>query len=304
MRRLRLRVRDLNDPDVHETVGTLVRRALAVDGQPPFNDQARLDARNGSRTLITAVVPSDDDDVETVIGAAILGQGELEFTIDPEWRSYGYGDAALGGLVASAPPSLSAWAHGDHPAAASLAARHGFDRVRTLLQLRLPLTSRTPSPTPGTGGRADLSISPFVPGRDEDDWVALNALAFADHPEQGKLTADDVRAREAEPWFSADDFLLARDHDGRLVGSIWLKVEDGIGEIYAIGVHPESAGAGIGRTLMTAGLDRLVDAGVETAALYVEADNERATGLYRSLGFTDHTIDVQYRRRPDSTTSR
>lgn len=301
MRRLRLRVRDLNEPDVNESVATLVRRALAVDGQPPFNDQAKLDARAGSRTLITAVVPSDDDDSETMIGAAILGQGELEFTIDPEWRSYGYGDAALGGLVGSAPPALSAWAHGDHPAAASLAARHGFDRVRTLLQLRMPLASHTPASAPTGQG---VAISPFVPGRDEAEWVALNALAFADHPEQGKITVDDVLAREAEGWFSADDFLLARDATGRLVGSIWLKVEDGIGEVYAIGVHPDSAGAGLGRALMNAGLERLAQTGVETAALYVEADNERATGLYRSLGFGDHTTDVQYRRRTPGSTPR
>jgi mycothiol synthase len=294
MRRLRLRVRDLNDPDIADDFGMLERRAQAIDGQPPFNDQARLDARTGSRTLIAAIVPSEEDDSETVIGAAILGQGELEFTIDPEWRSYGYGDAALTALVGSAPPTLSAWAHGDHPAAAALAARHGFERVRTLLQLRMPLDRRV---TQRSAPRGDLEISTFVPGRDEAEWVALNALAFADHPEQGKLTVDDVVAREGEPWFAAEDFLLARDPGGALVGSIWLKVEDGVGEVYAVGVHPDRAGAGIGRALMEAGLERLRSSGVATAALYVEADNDRATGLYRSLGFTDHTVDVQYRRR-------
>jgi mycothiol synthase len=293
MRRLRLRVRDLNDPEVADDFGMLERRAQAIDGQPPFNDQARLDARTGSRTLIAAIVPSEEDDSETVIGAAILGQGELEFTIDPEWRSYGYGDAALSALVGSAPPTLSAWAHGDHPAAAALASRHGFDRVRTLLQLRMPLDGRAAAGE----RRTDLTIAPFVPGRDEGEWVALNALAFADHPEQGKLTADDVVAREGEPWFDAEDFLLARGADGALVGSIWLKVEDGVGEVYAVGVHPDRSGAGIGRTLMEAGLERLRSSGVATAALYVEADNERATRLYRSLGFSDHTVDVQYRRR-------
>lgn len=293
MRRLRLRVCDLNDPGVADDFAMLERRAQAVDGQPPFNDQARLDARTGSRTLIAAIVPSEEDDSETVIGAGILGQGELEFTIDPEWRSYGYGDAALSALVGSAAPTLSAWAHGDHPAAAALASRHGFDRVRTLLQLRMPLDGGvTTAPR-----RADLAIAPFAPGRDEGEWVALNALAFADHPEQGKLTVDDVIAREREPWFDAEDFLLARNTDGALVGSIWLKVEDGIGEVYAVGVHPDHAGSGIGRTLMEEGIARLRSSGVATAALYVEADNDRATRLYRSLGFSDHTVDVQYRRR-------
>ncbi|RWZ64478.1 mycothiol synthase [Labedella populi] len=294
MRRLRLRVRDLNDPEVAEDVRTLERRAQSVDGQPPFNDQARLDARSGSRTFIAAIAPSDEDDSETMIGAAILGQGELEFTIDPEWRSYGYGDAAITALVGSAPPNLSAWAHGDHPAASALASRHGFDRVRTLLQLRMPLDGRIRSTAPR---RSDVVITPFVPGHDEADWVALNALAFATHPEQGRLTIDDVLAREREPWFDAEDLLLARDDNGDLVGSIWLKVDGGVGEVYAVGVHPDHAGRGLGRTLMEAGLDRLERSGVETAALYVEADNERATRLYRSLGFADHTVDVQYRRR-------
>ncbi len=294
MRRLRLRVRDLNDPEVADDFGMIERRAIAVDGQPPFNDQAKLEARSGSRTLITAIAPGEEDDSETVIGAGILGQGELEFTIDPEWRSHGYGDAALRGLVGSAPPTLSAWAHGDHPAAAALAARHGFDRVRTLLQLRMPRGARVRS---GSVPRDDLVISAFRPGLDEQAWVTLNALAFADHPEQGKLTVDDLVAREGEPWFSPDDLLLARTRDGGLVGSVWLKVEGGLGEIYAVGVHPDHAGSGVGRTLMEAGLDRLETSGVATAALYVEADNDRATRLYRSLGFSDHTIDVQYRRR-------
>jgi mycothiol synthase len=298
MRRLRLRVRDLNDPVVSDDFGMLERRAHAVDGQPPFNDQARLDARAGSRTFIAAVAPNDDES-ETMIGAAILGQGELEFVVDPEWRSYGYGEAALRGLVASAPPLVSAWAHGDHPAAAALAARHGFVRTRTLLQLRMPLSSAPLDPVP----RAGLSIDAFTPGRDESDWVEVNALAFADHPEQGKLTVDDVRAREREPWFSPEDFLLARDADGALVGSVWLKVEDGVGEVYAIGVHPAHSGAGIGRALMTAGLARLARSGVDTAALYVESDNEPALRLYRSLGFTDHTVDVQYRRSAAAATT-
>ena len=40
----------------------------------------------------------------------------------------------------------------------------------------------------------------------------------------------------------------------------------------------------------------LRDSGIAVAALYVEADNAAAVALYRSVGFTDHAVDVQYRR--------
>jgi mycothiol synthase len=48
--------------------------------------------------------------------------------------------------------------------------------------------------------------------------------------------------------------------------------------------------------LMQRGLERLAQRGCTAASLYVEADNTSAVRLYRSLGFTDFTIDVQYRR--------
>jgi mycothiol synthase len=243
-----------------------------------------------------------------VVGAAIVGGGELDLVAAPGFRRRGYATAALTELLSASAGSgsLTAWSHGDHPAARALAARYGFVAERTLLQLRL-----SPIPTPGAAGerseRADVMIDAFRPGLDDDEWIALNALVFSHHPEQGGLTRADLDARQAEPWFDADDFLIARDHSGRMIGYNWLKVEppepaatasEPIGEIYVIGIHPDAAGRGLGRLLMAAGLGRLAERGISTASLYVDADNESAVHLYRSLGFTDFTIDVQYRLTP------
>lgn len=315
MRRLTLRVHNLTDPDVADVFWRMVRRAEAVDGQPPFNDQALVDVRAGSRTLIALVEPNDDEPGDTIIGAAILGQGELDLVLDPEWRGVGFGGAALTGLLGSASPHLTAWSHGDHPAARALAESHGFDRVRTLLQLRMPLgegDAGDPASARGTDSRSEaqpaqpsassagsngVTIRSFDADTDAEAWVALNARIFAHHPEQGKMTVADLAARQDEEWFDAGDFLLAVDETGELIGYNWLKVEDDLGEIYVLGVSPDAAGRGLGRTLTNAGLARLRDRGVATAALYVEADNEPAVRLYRSVGFADHTIDVQYRRK-------
>ncbi len=287
----------VSSPDeAREPFLRLVARAALVDGQQPFNDQALVDAGKGARSLLVA------ERGGTIVGAAIVGQGELEFVIDPEWREEGLGRQLLEILLANQgrpgpdDEPLRAWAHGDHPAARRLAATHRFDAVRRLLQLRRELPAALDiAPVPD-----GFELSTFRGGRDIDEWVELNARVFAEHPEQGGLTAEDLSFRRSESWFEPDDFLLLRDTTGRLVGYNWLKVEPGddrVGEIYVIGVDESTAGQGLGRFLMNRGLARLAERGCVQAALFVDADNTRAVALYRSLGFTDHTVDVQYEQR-------
>lgn len=297
---LRLSVPDLSNAGAASDFFRVADAARESDGYDPFNEQSRLDLASGHRTPVIATVTSTDAvwqpdadgsalDGHTV-GAAIVGAGQLDLVMDPVFRGKGYGAVALPGLLSQAHGELTAWSHGDHPAARVLAPRFGFEPVRTLLQLRLAQLPAAIAPLDG--------IDTFRVGVDEDEWVALNARVFATHPEQGRVTADDLRAREAEPWFDAGDFFLARDTSGTMTGYNWLKIEPGesSGEIYVIGVDAASAGHGLGRRLMLAGLARLADRGCTSATLYVEADNEPAVRLYRSLGFADHTIDVQYRR--------
>lgn len=284
MRPPALRTRSLHDPSSRAAFDRLVRVATAVDGQPPFNDQALIDAETGARRLIFIVEQQESPSAaEHLVGAALLDETELELVIDPEWRGSGYGRAAVAELLSAASPGLKAWSHGDHPAAKALARRFGFTPVRKLLQLRMPLDGM-PEPAP--------AFKTFRLGTDEDEWVALNARIFASHPEQGSITVDDLRVRETDDWFDAGDFLIARDEHGHMIGYNWLKIEGELGEIYVIGV--DAPGRGLGRSLMRAGLNRMRDRGCTVAALYVEADNEPAVNLYRSLGFADHTVDVQY----------
>ncbi|MBT1622915.1 mycothiol synthase [Curtobacterium flaccumfaciens pv. oortii] len=261
---------------------------FVVPGEaPPFSDQTLVDVRAGRATVLAV-----DD------GVAVVRDGELELVVDREARGRGTGTAlvtqalALGGGAA---PVL-AWAHGDHPAARALADRFGWRAVRTLLQLRAPIDGAEPSPDAAPAGvPAGYSLSAFRPGtEDEADWLALNAAAFVHHPEQGRMTLDDLHARESDAWFSGEDLLLLRDASGQLAGSCWLKVEDGIGEFYAVAVRPDLQGQRLGGVLMRAGTARLTGRGLTAAALYVEGDNEPALALYRRSGFVQHAIDVQY----------
>ncbi|WP_253691277.1 mycothiol synthase [Cellulosimicrobium protaetiae] len=201
-------------------------------------------------------------------------------------------------------PPLRVWAHGDLPAARGLAARAGYDVVRELLVLERPLGE--PTVRPDVPARVRLRA--FVPGDDDAAWVAANAAAFAHHPEQGRLTVDDLHARMREDWFDAAGLLLLERTPGpdagaaELVGFVWTKIPAGQpdgaheGEIYVVGVVPTAQGEGLGRLLTAVGLAHLADRGATTAVLYVDGDNVPAVRTYERAGFTRRAVHVQYAR--------
>ena len=293
----------MTTPSMLERVSELARRAQAVDGQPPFSDQSLVELGRGERQLITVGVDGQAASAvrqpagagREMMGAAIVSADEFELVIDPDSRCHGLGTSLAAKVLATAPDARSVWAHGDHPGSRALAGRFGFEAVRTLLQLRAEVPE---SASRASSLRDGLGISTFRPGIDDADWLTLNALAFADHPEQGQLAQRDLDDRISQDWFSPDDFLLVHD-DGELIAFCWLKVEGEIGEFYAVAVDPEKHGGGLGRILMDAGFRRFAEQGIRTAALYVEADNAPALALYQRFGFTQHTIDVRYVKADD-----
>jgi mycothiol synthase len=124
--------------------------------------------------------------------------------------------------------------------------------------------------------------------------VRVNAAAFASHPEQGRWTRADLEAREAEPWFDPNGFLLAwRGTD--LLGYHWTKVHSAtLGEVYVLGVDPSAQGLGLGGVLLDRGLSHLLARGCDQVLLYVEADNTVALRLYERSGFTEYDRDTQW----------
>lgn len=172
----------------------------------------------------------------------------------------------------------------------------GFVRTREMLQLRRSL------PLPDSAGQATITTRAFRPGQDEAAWLAVNNRAFDWHPEQGGWTLADVVAREAEPWFDPEGFLLYEEDD-RLLGFCWTKIHEAtdvdprLGEIYVIAADPDGQHRGLGRQLTVAGLGWLAGQGLDTAMLYVEGDNGPARHLYEDrLGFHTHLAHRWYRR--------
>lgn len=277
--------------DADEVAGVLAlaAAATAADGVGPLSEHAILALRAGRAG--TAIIEGGTAAGYAHLDPAADGEPAAgELVVHPKHRRRGHGRALLRTLRDQANGPLRVWAHGDLPAAAALAAAEGMTRVRALFQMRRPASGPLPEPRLAEG----VTVRTFEPGRDERSWLDVNARAFADHPEQGAWTIEDLRDREAESWFDPAGFFLA-EREGRLAGFHWTKVHpDGIGEVYVVGIDPDAQGLGLGRALTLTGLHHLRAVGVDQFMLYVDESNTAAVRLYESLGFTRHTIDVMY----------
>ncbi len=273
----------------------VVEAATEQDGAAPLDEATLLSLRHGLGSSHLWMV----DDV----GFAWLHGGALDLVVHPDARGQGLG-RALAAASTEAPGPVTAWSHGNHPAAAVLAGAFGFDRVRDLWVMRRSLADLPAQRPSGEESGEDVTrIRTFRVGEDEEAWLRLNAEAFAHHPEQGATTRADLDERIAQPWFDPAGFFLATRGD-RLLGFHWTKVHgsrvtDGAyGEVYVVGVSPSAQGGGLGRRLTLAGLEHLASLGLGEVILYVEADNAPAVTIYERLGFTHAPRDthVQYAR--------
>ncbi len=303
-----------------QEVGT-VRRVLAAarseDRRDAVSEQGRLRIRpDDPRPEVVHVLQwraADGQEADGGGHAALEGVGyaqlELaadgatataELTVAPSRRGGGFGRHLTDVVLARAGRPVDFWAHGGHPAARHLAQALGGVLVRELRQMRRSGAAVDDMPLP-----AGVTLRTFRPGQDDEQWLRLNALAFAHHPEQGSWTRRDLSDRLAEPWFDPSGFLLATRGE-RLVGYHWTKVHPAtegapaLGEVYVVGVDPAEQGGGLGRALTAAGLRHLTgtgpgERGLETVLLYVDADNPAALRVYERLGFTVHEVDLVYR---------
>lgn len=262
----------------------IAAEAEAVDGAAPVDEATWRVLRHHPKRVRT---------FRNGDGFALLVGPELTLVVRPEARGNGVGRALLEQALGEAARStLLAWSHADHPAAAVLAAGFGFEPVRALWVMRRP----TSAPLPALVVPPTVTLRSYRPD-DAAEVVRVNAVAFASHPEQGRMDADNLAARMSEEWFDPAGLIVADSGDGTLRGFHWTKRHSPqLAEVYVVAIDPAAQGQGLGKVLTLAGLRHLADA--DEVLLYVESDNAPAIAVYSGLGFTHAPQDthVQYRR--------
>jgi len=289
-----------------ESILELIKAAQDFDGTPPIAEHALLHLRHGGDKSDSHLVIEENKEV---IAYAHLDTTDLvagpsvEAVVHPQHRGKGLGALILKEAIKICGDKTRIWSHGDLPAAKAIAASLKLERLWSNLLMSKslgeiqPVTSKYP-------------IRTFIPGLDNQAFLTLNNNVFANYPDQGGWSEDDLKVRVNETWFDDKGFFVAEDK-GELIGFCWTKIHgahthshsssdddhghEALGEIYVLAVNPDYKEQGIGRALTITGLNYLKYQGLNNVMLYVGVENKPAFKLYKSLGFNEFGSDVMYR---------
>jgi mycothiol synthase len=126
---------------------------------------------------------------------------------------------------------------------------------------------------------------------DLERYVELVNHAFQDHPMPYSITVEGVDRAQCNPSFDPSDIILVSlaDSPDQLIGFCKIALEPDSGtprpEIDLIGVLPDHRGHGVGRWLLTTGIQLARERGAQEVFLKVDSRNEQAVGLYDTVGF-------------------
>ena len=298
MDELNLQVHQNLDESLFQDVQQLLNTCANIDGVNPFSEHAILHMQYGHETEVQHYLCFSQ---KRLVGYAhvdlsdlVFGPG-IEVAVLPDFRRHGVGKKLIEEITkkhSSRPIRL--WAHGLTTGAASLATNCGFKQIRTIWQMRRSLI--TPIPEPKFPN--ELEIRLFDATKDMNAWLKCNQVAFAKHPEQGRWTQTNLEQRISEPWFDSNGFKVAMYQD-EVVAFGWTKVDDAnadskLGEVYIVGVHPQWQNRGLGKAFTLDGLRHLRSQGLNSALLYVDAENQAAINLYESIGFAHWDTDTLF----------
>lgn len=268
-----------------EAIAELDARTVAADGGRLKLEWGVLNSRPDDRAQ--DLLYFADGELVGFLGIYAFGheQAELAGMVDPGHRRRGIGTE----MLQAARPLLEQQGHDRallvcshiEAGAAFARARGGtFDHAEHAMVLR--------------GAPAEGPENPAVALRlagidDAPDIARILEAGFGYQP-------GDVAARLNQP--GEQDIVI--ELDGKTVGYVRLTLDGERGGVYGFVVEPSRQGKGIGRDVLRRACLRLRAAGATTIGLEVAVENERALGLYTSIGFERVTTE-QYFRLPLSS---
>ena len=221
--------------------------------------------------------------------------------VDPLYRRQGIGAAlvvAMETALESTPdgPLVLYPPHGNSGAIAFLESiSYGYDHSFW----RFGLAPERVIPRPALPD--DISLTGYT-AADILPYIDLINTAFLDHPTPLRVTLEQIEHVHGKPSFDPAAIAILRNANDGMIGFCTTGIDRDptppIGHINLVGVLRAYRGRGLGRWLLLWGIEHLRSQGITGIELSVDAENENAAGLYRSVGFDPVEEWPQWMRKP------
>ncbi|NET43022.1 MAG: GNAT family N-acetyltransferase [Okeania sp. SIO2B3] len=240
------------------------------------------------------------------IGADIAGI--LWFRVDPQTKSNNleaqilmWGEKRMGevGRERNVKVKVLCGAHGDNSQRISLLESCGFEIERYFLTMKRSLTD----PIPESEFPEGFTLKHIDSEADAAVWAEMFNQTFIDHWNHQDITIESVKDKLNDPKYQSELSLVAVAPDGTFAAFCDCQIhpennelnkrKDGL--VSLLGTRRSFRKQGLGRGILLSALKLLKAEGMETAMLYVDADNlSGATRLYESVGFQRVNTQIAY----------
>ena len=137
------------------------------------------------------------------------------------------------------------------------------------------------------------------PDKDISKLTDIQNVSFGNHWGFCPNTEEEIRARVKITNFNSNGILFIKNSE-EIAGYNWTifanKNNRATGWISMTGVAPRYRGLGLGKLVVTLGMDYLFNKGANSIELEVDSSNEPALSLYKSLGFEKQSETVWFEK--------
>jgi mycothiol synthase len=282
-----VRLRPPTRDDDQAVLAVLVARDVADLGVPDYTlEDLRDDWRASDFDLGTDAVVAEDANRQ-IVGYAICHRSGTLALVAPDAEGQGVGAELLTwserhdrkrGLQRH-----RQWVAHSNASARELLTNAGYENVRSYWRMKRDLTGLTSSEP-----RTPFPLRQLDVERDAVALHELDAASFSANPDYRAESLTAFREEHLEVHDLAPDLSLVAEEDGRVVGFLladrW--VDESVGYIDLLAVHPERQRQGLGGAMLLAAFGLFAAAGLRHAQLGVASDNPRALALYERVGMT------------------
>ncbi|NEP90390.1 MAG: GNAT family N-acetyltransferase [Okeania sp. SIO2C2] len=234
--------------------------------------------------------------------------GILWFRVDPQTKGNNleaqileWGEKRMGevGRERNVKVKVLCGAHGDNSQRISLLESCGFEIERYFLTMERSLTD----PIPEAEFPEGFTLKHIENEADAAVWTEMFNQTFIDHWNHQDITVESVKDKLNDPKYQSELSLVAVAPDGTFAALCDCQIHPENNElkgrkdgyINTLGTRRGFRKRGLGRGILLSALKLLKAEGMETAMLYVDADNLLgATRLYESVGFKRVNTQIAY----------